>query len=91
MKMARQSPPDLALLDIGMPLATGIEVARWIRKQPWGRDVTLVAVTGWGQAEDRNTTREAGFDLHLVKPVSAGEIARLLSVALLKSRGRSAS
>jgi PAS domain S-box-containing protein len=91
-EMATQSHPDLAILDIGMPFATGNDVARWIREQPWGGTVTLVAVTGWGQTEDRKSTREAGFDFHLVKPVYASQIARLISEALFKtSKGQGAA
>jgi len=71
--------PDVALLDIGMPKLDGCELARRIRSQPWGRDVVLVAVTGWGQAEDRLRTTEAGFDYHLVKPVAPAELAKLLA------------
>jgi CheY-like chemotaxis protein len=71
--------PDVALLDIGMPKLNGYEVARGIRQQPWGRSVVLVALTGWGQAEDRRRSREAGFNLHLVKPVSPAALEKLLA------------
>jgi len=54
-------------------------VAREIRKRPWGPDAVLLALTGWGQAEDRALSREAGFDHHLVKPVSPGDLLRILS------------
>jgi CheY-like chemotaxis protein len=57
------------VLDIGMPDRDGYEVARWVRDQPWGGGVRLVAVTGWGQDADRGHSRAAGFDAHLVKPV----------------------
>jgi signal transduction histidine kinase/DNA-binding response OmpR family regulator len=77
-EMAQLRQPDVAILDIGMPLASGLEVARWIRKQDWAKDVLLVAVTGWGQSEDRNATMDAGFDMHLVKPVNATEIMRIV-------------
>jgi signal transduction histidine kinase/ActR/RegA family two-component response regulator len=65
----RARRPDLALVDIGMPGMDGHEVARRIRQQPEFRDVTLVALTGWGQQEDRSRSRAAGFDHHLIKPV----------------------
>jgi CheY-like chemotaxis protein len=61
--------PDVVLLDLGMPGMSGVEAAREIRKQDHGRNVKLVAVTGWGQDEDRRQTVAAGFDRHLVKPV----------------------
>jgi PAS domain S-box-containing protein len=70
--------PDVALLDIGLPLVDGYEVCRRIRQQPWGRTMILVALTGWGHEEDRARTRDAGFDGHLVKPVNYTDlIARL--------------
>ena len=62
--------PALVLLDIGMPRMNGYEVARQIRTQPWGRGMFLIALTGWGNSEDRQRATEAGFDAHLVKPVA---------------------
>ncbi|HEX3601313.1 MAG TPA: ATP-binding protein [Lacipirellulaceae bacterium] len=61
--------PDIMLLDIGLPGMNGYEVCRSIRRQPWGKTIRMVALTGWGQDQDRRTAREAGFDDHLVKPV----------------------
>jgi len=61
--------PRFALLDIGMPKINGYEVARRIRAQPWGSSLSLIALTGWGQEQDRREALEAGFDHHLVKPV----------------------
>lgn len=61
-------PADAVFLDVGMPGRSGYEVATALRATPAGRDVLLIAVTGWGQPEDRRRTREAGFDRHLVKP-----------------------
>ena len=69
----------MVLLDIGMPKLNGFDACRRIREQPWGRDVYLVALTGWGQEEDRRRTREAGFDHHFVKPVEPEAIVRLLA------------
>ncbi|HWH41007.1 MAG TPA: PAS domain-containing protein [Usitatibacter sp.] len=66
---AQSAPPDVAILDIGMPGMDGYDLARAIRTQPWGRAVTLVAVTGWGQSRDRERAREAGFQHHITKPV----------------------
>jgi len=70
--------PDVVLLDIGLPLLDGYAAARAIRDHPWGRDITLVAVTGWGQEHDRRLSQEAGFDAHLVKPVDHAELMELL-------------
>jgi len=61
--------PDVALLDIGMPDVSGYEVARILRQESWGANMHLVAVTGWGQEEDRRRAFEAGFDQHLTKPI----------------------
>ena len=73
-----ESPPDVALLDIGMPIMNGYEVAERIRKYPGGRDILLVAMTGWGQEADRSRSRAAGFDHHLVKPVEVEQLLKLL-------------
>ena len=73
--------PDLVLLDIGMPGMDGHEVARRIRQLPGMQDLILVAMTGYGQEEDRRRTREAGFDVHLVKPVDIDELRRLVAAA----------
>jgi PAS domain S-box-containing protein len=71
--------PDLVLLDIGLPKVNGHDVCRHIRAQPWGHDITLVALTGWGQENDRRRSHEAGFDGHLVKPVGPDALLALLS------------
>ncbi|MGQ9424489.1 hybrid sensor histidine kinase/response regulator [Gilvimarinus sp. F26214L] len=71
--------PDVALLDIGMPKLNGYDVARRIREHRWGEHMCLVALTGWGQDEDRRRSREAGFDFHLVKPVDLSTVEKLLS------------
>jgi DNA-binding response OmpR family regulator len=70
--------PDIVLLDIGLPKLSGHEVARRIRRQPHGSTMMLVALTGWGQEEDRRKSSEAGFDHHLVKPVNVEALTRLL-------------
>lgn len=70
--------PEVMLLDIGLPGLNGYEVAQAVRKQPWGKRMVLVALTGWGQAEDRRKSREAGFDGHLVKPASHASIVKML-------------
>jgi CheY-like chemotaxis protein len=70
--------PDVILLDIGMPGLDGYEVARRIRAQSWGREPTLVALTGWGQDNDRKRSSEAGFDAHWVKPLELNRLWSLL-------------
>lgn len=71
--------PTLALLDIGMPRMNGHEAARRIREQAWGKSILLIALTGWGQEEDRRRSREAGFDHHIVKPVDPGTLERMIA------------
>ncbi|MEJ7849199.1 MAG: PAS domain S-box protein [Pyrinomonadaceae bacterium] len=61
--------PQVILLDIGLPVLNGYEAAREIRQQPWGKNMILIALTGWGQDEDRQRSKDAGFDSHMVKPV----------------------
>ena len=75
---AERERPDVVLLDIGLPTLSGYEVCRRIRQQPWGGEVFIIALTGWGQTEDRQKTRDAGFDGHLVKPVAYDALLRLL-------------
>jgi CheY-like chemotaxis protein/anti-sigma regulatory factor (Ser/Thr protein kinase) len=76
---AERIRPDAVLLDIGLPGLNGYEVCRRIRQQPWGKDIVLVALTGWGQEEDRHRSTAAGFDTHLVKPVDHDALAELLA------------
>jgi PAS domain S-box-containing protein len=71
--------PDVVLLDLGLPVVSGLDVARRLRGEPALRATSLVALTGWGQAEDRRQTRDAGFDFHLTKPTEPAALARLLS------------
>ena len=72
--------PTVVLLDLGMPGMNGLEVARRLREDPEARGTTLVALTGWGQREDRRRTTEAGFDYHLVKPADLGALQSILSM-----------
>jgi CheY-like chemotaxis protein len=67
--VANRVRPDIGILDIGMPDLTGYEVAERIRHEAWGKDVTLIAVTGWGQDAYRRRALAAGFDHHLTKPI----------------------
>jgi PAS domain S-box-containing protein len=77
--------PEVVLLDIGLPGISGFEVCRRARAQPWGGDITFIALTGWGQEEDRRKTQEAGFDSHLVKPVEfAALVAQLDSLGAMR-------
>jgi CheY-like chemotaxis protein len=73
--------PDVVLLDIGMPGMDGYEVARRIRANPAHRNMQLIALTGWGQDEDRQRSAAAGFNHHLVKPADVDKLRQLLSVA----------
>jgi PAS domain S-box-containing protein len=77
LKTVGEFRPDVVLLDIGMPGLDGYEVARRLRAQKKQRPLRIVAVTGWGQEADRQKSREAGFDLHLVKPVEPVDLARV--------------
>ena len=78
--------PDVVLLDIGLPKMNGRDVCRRVREQAWGKNIVLIAVTGWGQEEDRRKSQEAGFDGHLVKPVDHERLAELLR-SLTSARG----
>ena len=73
----RAAPPEVALVDIGLPGIDGYEVARRVRADA-GKRVTLIALTGYGLPEDRRRTAEAGFDLHLVKPVDYEKLEEAL-------------
>jgi CheY-like chemotaxis protein/two-component sensor histidine kinase len=88
LEAARAFRPDFVLLDIGMPKLNGCEVARRIRAQPGGKDPVLIAVTGWGQAEDKQQIIEAGFDHHLVKPVDPTALATLLALSVKEREAR---
>jgi signal transduction histidine kinase/DNA-binding response OmpR family regulator len=82
LEMAEAFRPDVLLLDIGLPKMDGYEVARELRRRPELADVFLVALTGYGSDDDRRRTEEAGFDVHLVKPVDLDALPRLLANAL---------
>ena len=77
--VAARFRPEVVLMDIGLPGLNGYEVARKMRSEPWGKKATLVAITGWGQVEDRQRSKEAGFDAHVVKPVDYAALMKLLA------------
>jgi PAS domain S-box-containing protein len=78
LRIAEEFAPQIALLDIGMPSLDGYQTARRIREQPWGSPMLLVALTGWGQEQDRRQATDAGFNSHLVKPVDPHTIGALI-------------
>ncbi len=71
--------PEVVLLDIGLPKMNGYEVARHIRQQPWGKGMILIALTGWGQEDDKRRATASGFDHHLTKPVEPTALENLLA------------
>jgi len=71
--------PEVVLLDIGLPKLNGYEVAQRIREQSWGASMFLIAVTGWGQEEDRQRSSEVGLNVHMVKPVEPAALEKLLA------------
>jgi len=79
LEVAKRFRPDIAVLDIGMPDVSGYEVARRIRLEAWGARVTLIAVTGWGQEDDKRRATAAGFNHHLTKPVDPEVLEGLFS------------
>src|SRR5262249_53541237 len=78
LELAEDFAPHAVLLDIGLPDVSGDELAQKMRAAPWAHDIPLVAVTGWGQEEDRKRALEAGFDHHLVKPIAPEALDALL-------------
>jgi CheY-like chemotaxis protein len=75
---AEQFRPEVILMDVGMPRLNGLDATRRIRQEPWGKAATIIALTGWGQECDRELSREAGCNGHLVKPVALDELHRIL-------------
>jgi CheY-like chemotaxis protein len=80
-RTAERVRPDIVLMDIGLPILNGYEACRRIRSQAWGVPITMVAITGWGQEDDREQSNAAGFDLHLLKPVDHDELLRVVGSA----------
>jgi len=81
LEVSEQFQPEIVLLDIGLPKLNGYDVARRIRQRPWGQDALLIALTGWGNDEDRRLSQEAGFNFHIVKPVDLAALEELLAGA----------
>jgi two-component system CheB/CheR fusion protein len=79
-ELASRQQPEIAVLDIGMPGMSGYEVARRIRREHWGADIKLIAVTGWGQEDDKRLASAAGFDHHLTKPVDPDKLEQLFTL-----------
>jgi signal transduction histidine kinase/ActR/RegA family two-component response regulator len=77
--VAKEFRPHVVLLDIGLPKLNGYEAARAIRQEPWGKNIFLIAATGWGQEDDKRKSKEAGFDLHMVKPIDPQALMELLA------------
>jgi PAS domain S-box-containing protein len=88
LRVIGQSPPDAAILDIGLPDMNGYELARKIRSEPWGRAMVLVAATGWGQESDKQAASDAGFDLHFTKPLDFMKLDQQLRPLMPTDRGQ---
>jgi CheY-like chemotaxis protein len=86
LEIAAAFRPQVVLLDIGMPKLHGYDAARRIRDEEWGREMVLVALTGWCREEDRQRALEAGFNAHLTKPVQAADVRQLLERLLAQVR-----
>jgi len=80
--MAEQFRPEVILLDLGLPKVDGFEVCRRIRQQAWGKEMVVVALTGWGHDEARTKTNQSGFDMHLVKPVDPETLFLVLAATI---------
>lgn len=78
-ELADEFRPDVALLDIGLPNLNGYEACRHIRERTWGKEIVVIAMTGWGREEDRRRSHEAGFDHQMVKPVDPSSLMKLLA------------
>jgi CheY-like chemotaxis protein len=87
LEVAETFAPQVVLLDLGMPRMDGYETAREIRRKWWGKSATLVALTGWGGQQDRQKTSDAGFDAHLVKPVTEFDLFQAIATARTPATG----
>lgn len=83
---AERLQPDVVVLDLAMPELDGYETCRLMRKQPWGKDLVIIALSGYNQPEDIRLGWEAGFDAHLVKPVDLDILAKLITTHLATKR-----
>lgn len=90
-EVAKEFHPDVILLDIGLPSLSGYEVCRRIRQLPGGQQIVIIAQTGWSAKEDRERTREAGFNLHLVKPIDPQALMTLLATLKMPNAIQNAS
>lgn len=88
-KAAETFQPHIVFLDLGLPKLIGSEAARQIRQHPWGKNMILVAVTGWGKDKDRRETREAGFDHHFVKPANLEDLKKIIDSLPAQASGGS--
>jgi two-component system CheB/CheR fusion protein len=79
LELAMREKPNALILDIGMPELTGYEVARGVRKEGWGKQALLLAISGWDQREDHEAATAAGFDAHLAKPAEPERVEQLLA------------
>jgi CheY-like chemotaxis protein len=88
LEVAENYRPDTVLLDLGMPKLNGYETCAQLRQQPWAKGILLVAITGWGNEDNRRRSREAGFDYHLVKPVDLRTLRQVLDSREEEESGR---
>jgi CheY-like chemotaxis protein len=84
---AQRDRPDAILLDLGMPKLDGYGACRRIREQPWGKDIVILALTGWAEESDRRQSREAGFNGHLLKPIKVAALMQALEAPCVFSSG----
>jgi CheY-like chemotaxis protein len=86
LEIARRLQPEVMVIDLGMPGLSGLEVAARVRAEEWGANTLLLALTGRTQAADREKTRQAGFDRHLIKPVDFTELEQIVAEAPARDR-----
>lgn len=91
LEIGARERPEAVILDIGMPGMSGHEVARRMRLEAWGRHAAIVALTGWGQEQDKQAASAAGFDAHLTKPVDPAAVERVLADLLASGAPRNAA